>query len=279
MRAAALERKVLSGFDNITGTATTFRVGGSVFREDLVSDVSGSTARHRSIVCALSTAIFGSPERPLPNIVERLVERNLRAYLAERNTPLFRSLREQLPADLFTFSEYFGNDCLPGGIVDGVRHEDLQATSFADRSFDLIITSEVMEHVPDAPRAERELVRILRPGGAYCFTVPLDRFADSDTILAETLPDGTVRFHAEPVYHGDPIAHRVSWPTEYFRSPISSVASPRPAANWSRTATGAKRSEFLTRIPWFTSCASRLAEAHRDSAHAAPRAHLLLLAL
>ena len=202
--AAALERKILAGFDNIVGAATTFRVGGGPFREDLVSDASGSIARHRSIVCALSTVVFGSPERPLPDVVEQLLERNWRVYLAERNTPLFRYLHEHLSEELFTFSEYLGEDRRSGEIVDGVRHEDLQTTSFPDRSFDLIITSEVMEHVPDAPRAERELERILRPNGAYCFTAPLDPLADSDTILAERLDDGTLLFHGEPVYHGDP---------------------------------------------------------------------------
>jgi len=91
-----------------------------------------------------------------------------------------------------------------GDVVDGTRHEDLQATSFPDAAFDLIVTSEVLEHVPDAPKAEREIMRILRLGGSYCFTVPLDAYGDADTILAELLPGGTLKFCGRPVYHGDP---------------------------------------------------------------------------
>jgi hypothetical protein len=48
-------------------------------------------------------------------------------------------------------------------------------------------------------------VRILRPGGSYCFTVPLLAYADSDMILARPLEDGTIDYLAEPIYHGDPL--------------------------------------------------------------------------
>lgn len=204
VRAAAQERGRLRGFDNLTATPATFHYGGGPYREGLTSDVSSSIARHRSLVCALSIAVFGRPELPLPRIAERLVEQRAPVYLAERNTPVFRYLCDALGPELFTFSEYLDGARRSGEVVDGVRHEDLQATSFADSSFDLIMTSEVLEHVPDAPRAEREIVRILRRGGAYCFTVPLDAYGDADTILAERLPDGSLRFPGEPVYHGDP---------------------------------------------------------------------------
>ena len=201
---SALERKALLGYDNVVGAAARFNVASNVFREDLVSDVSGSIGRHRSIVCALSTAVFGEPGWPLPRVVAELNDRGWSVYLAERNTPLFRYFAEHMDPQRFTFSEYCGDGLRSGDVVDGTRHEDLQATSFPDAAFDLVITSEVLEHVPDAPKAEREIVRILRPGGSYCFTVPLDAYGDADTILAELLPDGTLKFYGPPVYHGDP---------------------------------------------------------------------------
>jgi dolichol-phosphate mannosyltransferase len=57
------------------------------------------------------------------------------------------------------------------------RHERLaQGTVFAlpfpDASFDAVICSEVVEHVPDDPRIFEELVRVLRPGGTLILGTP-----------------------------------------------------------------------------------------------------------
>lgn len=43
---------------------------------------------------------------------------------------------------------------------------------FADNSFDKVIASEVLEHVPDDEAAYAELMRILKPGGTIAVTVP-----------------------------------------------------------------------------------------------------------
>ncbi len=43
---------------------------------------------------------------------------------------------------------------------------------FADGTFDCVIASEILEHVPEDHRAIAELVRVLKPGGALAITVP-----------------------------------------------------------------------------------------------------------
>ena len=43
---------------------------------------------------------------------------------------------------------------------------------FADGTFDWVVASEILEHVPDDDRAIAELVRVLRPGGTLAVTVP-----------------------------------------------------------------------------------------------------------
>ncbi len=70
---------------------------------------------------------------------------------------------------------------------------DMQAMSFADGSFDLVVHSDTLEHVPDPARALRECARVLTPQGALCFTVPVvpGRMTVSRQGLA-------------PLYHGDP---------------------------------------------------------------------------
>jgi SAM-dependent methyltransferase len=87
---------------------------------------------------------------------------------------------------------------------DGVRCEDLERLTFADASFDLHVTQDVLEHVLDPEAAFREIARTLRPGGAHVFTVPLVRGRHPSQARAERRPDGSVAHLAEPKYHDNP---------------------------------------------------------------------------
>lgn len=52
------------------------------------------------------------------------------------------------------------------------RAEDAVNLSFADGSFDLVVSSECIEHVPAPARAIGEMLRVLRPGGHLVMTTP-----------------------------------------------------------------------------------------------------------
>lgn len=49
---------------------------------------------------------------------------------------------------------------------------DARDLPFADDSFDRVIASEVLEHIPEDLLALREIARVLRPGGRVAVTVP-----------------------------------------------------------------------------------------------------------
>lgn len=51
---------------------------------------------------------------------------------------------------------------------------DIQATGLPDDSYDVIICNHVMEHVDDFRKALREMHRILRPGGSFICSFPMD---------------------------------------------------------------------------------------------------------
>jgi SAM-dependent methyltransferase len=54
----------------------------------------------------------------------------------------------------------------------GVLRGDARSLPFADDTFDVVITSEVLEHIQDDVAAIAEMVRVLRPGGRFAATVP-----------------------------------------------------------------------------------------------------------
>lgn len=106
----------------------------------------------------------------------------------------------QLPR--FTATDYH-DGAEPGSVVAGTRSEDLTRLTFPDRSFDLVLTSETLEHVPDLPAALAEIRRVLAPGGRHVFTVPQRPDVATTFPRARLGPDGRRVDLAPPICHPD----------------------------------------------------------------------------
>jgi SAM-dependent methyltransferase len=79
---------------------------------------------------------------------------------------------------------------------------DATRLPFPDDTFDRIIASEVMEHIPDDLAALDELVRVLRPGGVIAVTIPAQLpekvcWMLSDEYYAPKAEGGHVRIYSE----------------------------------------------------------------------------------
>jgi len=79
---------------------------------------------------------------------------------------------------------------------------DATRLPFPDGTFDRIIASEVMEHIPDDLAALDELTRVLRPGGTMAVTIPAWLpekicWALSDEYHAPFVEGGHVRIYTE----------------------------------------------------------------------------------
>ncbi len=90
-----------------------------------------------------------------------------------------RSLCKHLTYVSQDFGQYDGNNAKDSGLhnpgwdtsrVDIVC--DITAIPESDASFDAILCTEVLEHVPDPTRALDEFARLLRPGGTLIVTAP-----------------------------------------------------------------------------------------------------------
>lgn len=98
---------------------------------------------------------------------------------------------------------YYGSEHERGHVrPDGARIEDITCLTLADESVDLIVSSDVLEHVPDARAAFRESFRVLRPGGVHLFTVPYQKA----TVQRATVNNGQIHhLVTPPEYHSDPL--------------------------------------------------------------------------
>jgi SAM-dependent methyltransferase len=98
------------------------------------------------------------------------------------------------------YSEYL-EGVAPGFVVNGVRNEDLTDLSYPSDSFDVVLTSETLEHVPDLPAALAEIHRVLRPGGRHIFTIPWLPGVPATFARSIIRPDGTVENRATRICH------------------------------------------------------------------------------
>ena len=128
-------------------------------------------------------------------------------YMYEYVTELYAFLSRRAR---LTGSEYLGPGYPGGRAYDGVRHEDAGRLSFADCTFDLAVSSDVFEHVPDIGEALSECCRILRPGGRMLATFPFFRSTTGRTVRRARLEGDTVRHLLPEQYHGNPLSEKGS---------------------------------------------------------------------
>jgi len=168
--------------------------------------------RRRTLILALgSTEEFHVCIRCRANLRYALLAEHLRAAFPDlaRMDVLeldFSSPLRSILANARTYTRSFYRDGIAPGTVreDGVVCQDITRLTYPDRSLDLIVSSDVLEHVPDVAAAFRESARVLRPGGAHVFTVP----NRARTVRRALLENGQITHLQTPEYHLDPLDAR-----------------------------------------------------------------------
>jgi SAM-dependent methyltransferase len=196
---AGLSAAVGAGRCDVCGHVGEFVQIDAPTRESHLCGSCDATLRYRAQAAAIAAA-YGSPELTLSELIEVPAFRELEIYEPGIAGPL-RYVLGRLPHYL---NSYYWPDVDLGESQEGVRCEDLRALTFADKSFDLVVSSDILEHVRGPMDAFSELHRILRPGGMHIFTVPMIWPLPSTTESRVDYSGAEDRHLKEPVYHGSP---------------------------------------------------------------------------
>lgn len=62
---------------------------------------------------------------------------------------------------------------LPAHVLAQYPDVDMQLLPYPDNDWDVVLHSDVLEHVPDPEAGLKECWRVLRPGGALIYTIPI----------------------------------------------------------------------------------------------------------
>jgi len=140
----------------------------------------------------------------------------LRAYLDQgasvyeltAASPIYRCFRTHrgYQSGAYMSDRPFGIEIRPR-----VWNQDVQRLTFPDTSFDVVISSETMEHVRKPWIGFAEIHRVLKPGGVHCFTIPYrkDRLTRSrvDTSGAEDVYVLPKAYHQDPFCPADSLVY------------------------------------------------------------------------
>jgi len=168
-------------------------------KESLECTSCGAKLRGRRIAQVLM-ALYPSAGAPARSLAEWVLRDEIRALrVAEIN------VIDGVHSSLRTLPFYSGSDFADpsGPALDeaSARSEDLTRLSYADNSFDLIVTSESLEHVPDLNAALRQILRVLAPGGRHVFTVPVLPKTRATFSRSVVLPDGKIEDRSPRICH------------------------------------------------------------------------------
>jgi hypothetical protein len=197
----AVRLTATAGFCLVCGRPALFTSWEQNLRESGICLFCKSKNRNRQMAYLLTRALNPQHANPFTSLRALLKLPDLKIYNTEAAGPLHDWLARH-PG--YTCSEYFGPQHKSGEYIHGIRHENLERLSFADDSFDVVLSADVMEHVPCPYQGQAEIYRVLKPGGRHIFTVPFHQRDYFDEVLARR-GDGQPELLKPPVYHTNPL--------------------------------------------------------------------------
>lgn len=125
-------------------------------------------------------------------------------YIMEQVTYFYTYLKSK--HNNLVGSEFIGSEFNSGYINDnGILHQDATNLSFNNQEFKIVLSFEVLEHIPDYQKALFECQRVLRNGAKLIFSAPFNVNSNETIVRAKVNSKGKIIHILEPEYHGDPM--------------------------------------------------------------------------
>lgn len=202
--ADAFEAHSYRSVCRVCGTAGLFQREKRAIRETYACSSCRATLRYRVQASAI-LSLFPKIGAPSLKALAQAPEFAGLAIFEPGIAGPFRGLLGGLPGYMKSF---YWSDLASGEMRNGVMNQDLMALSLADASVDLVITSDIFEHIRHPDRAFDEISRILKPGGAHVFSIPMAVPHPARTVPRVDVSGPTdIRLLPE-VYHGDGVGGR-----------------------------------------------------------------------
>ena len=188
------------GICNLCGTKQTFYKDHNSLREGYRCCQCKASLRYRGQTEAIIKS-FGKPDTTLMKDLIR--------------DPNFKKLSIYEPGVIGPFRKYLGNfgnyvnsyfwsDVKPGDYRDGIQCQNLEMLTFDSNYFDLIITSDIMEHIRHPWVAFADIWRVLKPGGYHICSIPIQKLMKQETFYrVDTSGEEDIHL-VEPRYHSAP---------------------------------------------------------------------------
>lgn len=188
------------GICNLCGTKQTFVKEHRSLREGYRCHKCKASLRYRGQVDGILKAFGNDQYQDLANLSQDANFRTLSIY----EPGVIGPFRKYFANFSNYFNSYFWSDVPLGDYQDGLQCQNLESLTYEDNKFDLIITSDIFEHIRHPWNAFQEIWRVLKPGGYHILSIPAQIPMRSETLYrVDTSGDEDI-FLVEKRYHSAP---------------------------------------------------------------------------
>lgn len=199
MNSVRANQSAYSGLCACCGLHSRFESNHYSFREGYACSHCGASTRYRAQADAIVRCFGRTGADSLKQLVLESTFQECRIYEPGVAGPFrkhFRGLAKYQQS-------FFWPDVAPGNERDGVRCENLEQLTFNDECFELVISSDIFEHVRKPMLAFEEIHRVLCRGGAHVFTIPVEHPMQNHTVQRVDVSGNEDVHLLTEHYHGD----------------------------------------------------------------------------
>ena len=218
--AADFDKDGYTDFCTVCGHTGYLRREERSIRETYRCGGCGASLRYREQARLILDHFSREDSRHLADLVNEAEFQNLKIYEPGLIGP-FRKLFNKLPGYCNSF---FWEDVQPGEFREDVQCQDLMNLTYGDNSFDLVLSSDIFEHVRKPFAGFQEVNRVLKPGGFHIFSIPSQRPMPYRTVYRVDTSGPEDVFILPRHYHGAPMGGKSLVYTDFGEDMVKIMA-------------------------------------------------------